>query len=92
MFYMDAGGNGLVPSFWWFFLCRTNVSPKTAQTLARHSDIRLTMNTYSHVGQQEQAAAISRPLDWAVRSASIRTQESEMQTLDFEILVLSEEY
>ncbi len=26
--------------------------------LARHSDIRLTMNTYSHVGQQEQAAAI----------------------------------
>ncbi len=39
-------------------LCRANVSPKTAQALARHSDIRLTMNTYSHVGQQEQAAAI----------------------------------
>ncbi len=37
-------------------LCRANVSPRTA--LARHSDIRLTMNTYSHVGQQEQAAAI----------------------------------
>ncbi len=39
-------------------LCRANVAPKTAQALARHSDIRLTMNTYSHVGQQEQAAAI----------------------------------
>ncbi len=39
-------------------LCRANISPKTAQALARHSDIRLTMNTYSHVGQQEQAAAI----------------------------------
>ncbi len=39
-------------------LYRANVSPKTAQALARHSDIRLTMNTYSHVGQQEQAAAI----------------------------------
>ncbi len=41
-------------------LCRANVPPKTAQALARHSDIRLTMNTYSHVGQQEQAAAIGR--------------------------------
>ena len=39
-------------------LCRANVPPKTAQALARHSDIRLTMNTYSHVDQQEQAAAI----------------------------------
>ncbi len=39
-------------------LCRANVSPKTAQALARHSDIRLTMNTYSHVEQEEQAAAI----------------------------------
>ncbi len=39
-------------------LCKADVPPKTAQTLARHSDIRLTMNTYSHVGQQEQAAAI----------------------------------
>ncbi len=28
--------------------------------LARHSDILLTMNTYSHVGQEEQAAAIGR--------------------------------
>ncbi len=37
-------------------LCRANVSPKTA--LPRHSDIRLTMNVYSHIDQQEQAAAI----------------------------------
>lgn len=33
-------------------LCRANVSPKTAQALARHSDIRLTMNVYSHIDQQ----------------------------------------
>ncbi len=39
-------------------LCRANVSPKTAQALARHSDIRLTMNVYTHIDQQEQAAAI----------------------------------
>ena len=40
-------------------LCRADISPKTAQMLARHSDIRLTMNVYSHVDQQEQAAAIN---------------------------------
>ena len=39
---------------------RAGVSPKMAQTLARHSDIRLTMNIYSHVDEQEQAEAIAR--------------------------------
>ena len=41
-------------------LCKADISPKTAQTLARHSDIRLTMNIYSHVDEQEQAEAIAR--------------------------------
>ena len=36
-----------------------NVSPKTAQTLARHSDIQLTMNIYSHINPEEQAKAIN---------------------------------
>ena len=39
-------------------LCRANVSPKTAQVLARHSDIKLTMQIYSHVAPEEQATAI----------------------------------
>jgi site-specific recombinase XerD len=39
-------------------LCRSQVSPKTAQTLARHSDIRLTMGTYSHIELSEQQDAI----------------------------------
>ena len=39
-------------------LCRANVSPKTAQVLARHSDIKLTMQIYSHVAPEEQAVAI----------------------------------
>ncbi len=34
------------------------VSPKTVQTLARHSDIRLTMNIYTHVDRDQQAAAL----------------------------------
>ena len=40
-------------------LCCSNISPKTAQTLARHSDISLTMNIYSHVSPEEQVAAIN---------------------------------
>jgi integrase len=40
-------------------LSRANVSPKVAQTLARHSDIRLTFNIYSHATTDEQAAAIN---------------------------------
>ena len=39
-------------------LCKADVSPKTAQSLARHSDIRLTMDVYTHVDRKEQIAAI----------------------------------
>jgi len=40
-------------------LGRAKVSPKTAQTLARHSDISLTMNIYSHVSEEDQIEAIN---------------------------------
>jgi site-specific recombinase XerD len=39
-------------------LCRAGISPKTAQTLARHCDIRLTMNVYTHIGLGDQTSAI----------------------------------
>jgi integrase len=39
-------------------LCYANVAPKTAQLLARHSDIKLTMQIYTHINDQEQADAI----------------------------------
>ena len=39
-------------------LSRANIAPKTAQMLARHSDIKLTMQIYTHVAPVEQAAAI----------------------------------
>jgi len=44
----------------WFItgLARAGVSPKMAQTLARHSDIRLTMGVYTHVELSDQTAAI----------------------------------
>jgi len=37
---------------------RAGISPKMAQTLARHSDIRLTMGIYTRVGLNDQTAAI----------------------------------
>jgi integrase/recombinase XerD len=37
---------------------RAGVSPRTAQTLARHSDIRLTMVVYTHIGLCDQTTAI----------------------------------
>jgi integrase len=38
---------------------RSGVSPKLAQELARHSDIRLTMNVYTHAGLYDLAAAVA---------------------------------
>lgn len=37
---------------------RAGISPKMAQVLARHSDIRLTLNVYTHVELRDQTAAI----------------------------------
>jgi integrase len=37
---------------------RAGISPKMAQTLARHSDIRLTLGVYSHVELPDRTAAI----------------------------------
>ena len=38
---------------------RAGLSPKMAQTLARHSDVRLTLGVYTHVGLHDQTAAIA---------------------------------
>lgn len=61
-------------------LAKSGVSPKVAQTMARHSDINLTMNVYSHVNMEEQAAAIlvlpappSLPSDRGGKNAKERT-------------------
>ena len=39
-------------------LSKAGVSPKTAQVLARHSDINLTMNTYTTLGLHDQVAGV----------------------------------
>jgi hypothetical protein len=40
-------------------LAKARVLPKLAQTLARHSDVRLTMDVYTHTELHEEAAAIA---------------------------------
>jgi hypothetical protein len=37
---------------------RSGVGPKLAQERARHSDVRLTMNVYTHAGLYDLAAAV----------------------------------
>ena len=41
-------------------LGRAGISPKLAQTLARHSDPKLTMNIYTHVDSHDKADAIGK--------------------------------
>jgi integrase len=41
-------------------LCRADISPKAAQILARHSDIQLTMDVYTHVDREAQIDAIRK--------------------------------
>ena len=40
-------------------LAKAGVHPKVAQSIARHSDVNLTMNVYSHVEVEQQASAIN---------------------------------
>jgi hypothetical protein len=42
-------------------LGKAGVDPKTAQILARHSDINLTMNVYTHVSRKAGAAINALP-------------------------------
>jgi len=41
-------------------LSLAGVCPRDAQELARHSDVRLTMNVYTHVGPDDKAKAIGK--------------------------------
>ena len=41
-------------------LARAGIHPKMAQTLARHSTINLTMNTYTHVNMEEKSRAVGQ--------------------------------
>ena len=56
-------------------LARSGAHPKTAQTLARHSTITLTMDYYTHTLQREQIAALSALPDLS----TLRTSQSATQ-------------
>jgi len=51
------------------------IRPKMAQTLARHSDIRLTLGVYTHVELHDQTAAIdSLPTPPGMDGSSARVE------------------
>jgi hypothetical protein len=64
-FLAYGGADGLFAEFYFnrhLFITgleRAGLSPKMAQTLARHSDVRLTLNVYTHVGLHDQSTAIA---------------------------------
>jgi hypothetical protein len=57
-------------------LSRAGIAPKVAQVLVRHSDVRLTLGTYTHVDLQDQLAAIGAlpgpPVAGAMSAAEVR--------------------
>lgn len=49
-------------------LARSGVHPKMAQSLARHSDINLTMNRYTHTALESQQEALAGLPDLSIES------------------------
>ncbi len=60
-------------------LSLAGVSPKTTQAMARHSDIRLTMNVYSHTELAEKREAIALLAERAQRIGSAPEAENGNQ-------------
>jgi integrase/recombinase XerD len=65
-------------------LAKGDVHPKTAQLLARHSSIELTMNRYTHVADEEKSLAIAKlPVITSLpRSAEVSKLPSGVSVLD----------
>jgi len=65
-------------------LGRAGLSAKVVQTLARHSDIRLTMNVYSHTDLAEQKEAVGRlpQLEIKPRQETPHEVENDNQPLE----------
>ena len=52
------------------FLVRIRTDPKTVQTLLRHSDVKLTLQFYSHAVSQDRMAATGEMLTAILRHAA----------------------
>ena len=71
---------------------RAKVSPKMAQTLARHSDVRLTLGIYTHVGLHDRTAAIaSLPpppggRDTETEAAALRATGTDGRTVEHQMV------
>jgi len=55
------------------FLIRARTDPKTVQTLLRHSDVKLTLQFYSHAVSQDRMAAAGQMLTAILRNATTQS-------------------
>jgi integrase len=53
-------------------LAKAGVQPKVAQELLRHSDVKLTLNTYTHVGLYDLAGAVEKLPEFSGHAAEIK--------------------
>lgn len=66
-------------------LAAAGVHPKTAQELARHSDIKLTLNRYTHVFRGELDKAVDALPDYAAEQARQSTEAVKTGTHDIPV-------
>jgi integrase len=70
-------------------LARAGVSPTKAQKLARHSDVNLTLRTYTHLSAEELASAVEslpsltggKTVQASVAAGEMSTNEPELQAV-----------
>ena len=61
---------------------RAGVRPKMAQTLARHSDIRLTLGVYTHITLHDQTAAVGALPGPPAEDSALPESHGHLSTLD----------
>jgi integrase len=53
-------------------MAKSGIHPKMAQTLARHSDINLTMNRYTHIMLEDQVTALNKLPSYSTDKSDIK--------------------
>jgi len=57
-------------------LSRTGAAPRVAQALARHSDVRLTLQTYTHLGANDERDAVESLPRWIEPTSTADSQRA----------------
>ncbi len=73
------------------FLVRIRTDPKTVQTLLRHSDVKLTLQCYTHSVSEDRMGGGNADSDFQPRRRQMRTEsglsEGQFEVKSFTIIV-----